>query len=78
VQQKRLEIGCLEMTTKEQAVVLAREALRGFFDDATGFEKMDTKRQKLAIERVEMKLHTFNNQCSSSNDDTMCSDPNDS
>lgn len=38
------------------AVKIAREALRGFFDDFSGFERMETLRQKQAIERVEKKL----------------------
>ncbi len=38
------------------AIELAQEALRGFFDDPTGFDRMDSLRREAAIERVQKHL----------------------
>ncbi len=44
------------MKNEKPEVAIARAALRGFFDDSEGFAKMDSVRQKMAVEAVAKKI----------------------
>ncbi|MDD2731404.1 MAG: hypothetical protein PHW33_04765 [Candidatus Portnoybacteria bacterium] len=44
------------MNSEKPEITIARAALRGFFDDPEGFAKMDSVRQKMAVEAVTKKI----------------------